>query len=232
MHIHKGWTLATGSIAALALFAAIGSIAVIALTVFVLFFILAMERPKETFYAFIVFQLVVPGYVVIPPIGFLPNLPVSMLPLGGILTVCMLENLLKPESAKPKPAKMDVYGRVLITALYLFAIISLASLTDEKSSRESFMLWIRAVAIPLSICWAGIKLLDTVDDIHKLFNMLMFSGLCASGFAVSEYLMGRNILIEKLIMSTDNSMRDFRVKLNRVKFSIFQSHNAFFTFCR
>ena len=192
-----------GSIAALGLFVTIGPIAAIGVAVFVLLFILAMEQPRMAFYAAIAIHLVIPVYVATPAVGFIPNLPISMWPLGGILTICLLANLLKPE-----PAKMGGYGRVLMAMLYLFVIISFVSLIDEMSSHQSFELWVRDLAIPLSICWMSIRLLHTEDDIQKLFYVLMFAGVCDTFYAVSEFLMGRNILIERLIMSTDSLMRD------------------------
>ena len=192
-----------GSISALGLFVTVGPIAAIGVTVFVLLFILAMEQPRMAFYAVIAIQMVMPVYMVIPSVGFLPNLPISMLPLGVVLTLCLLANMLNPQRAN-----IGNDGRVLMLVLYLFAIISLASLADEMSSRESFLLWIRAEAIPLSFFWISIRLLHTADDVQKLFYVLMFAGVCISGFAMFEFLMGRNILIEKLIMSTDSSMQE------------------------
>ena len=180
-----------------------GTATPIALGGFVLLVLALLEYPLASAYLAIALVLVVPVYVAIPPLGPLPNLPVSLTFLLMVLGINFLESLLSTDSIR-----LGKIGGRFAWAISLFALITFISLFDASSTRETVMSWIRSIVIPMSIFWLALRKFKTVAHIQSIIHILIIVGVICSLYAVVEFALGRNILIEKLIMSSDDSMRE------------------------
>ena len=195
--------LAIASTTSVLLVASGGGIGVIAGAAFILLLITMLEWPLVTFCIVLCAQLVVPVYVVIPPIAFLPTIPAALVGVMLLLPIFVLEAMYGGHKLL-----QDGYGRKLIIIVGLFALMTFLSLFDENSGRDSVLSWIRVVAVPLTISWMTLHKLRTVQDVQKLFFVFMFAGVAAAFYAFYEFYIGKNLLIENVIMTTEDSMKE------------------------
>ncbi|MBK8816875.1 MAG: O-antigen ligase family protein [Methylococcaceae bacterium] len=169
----------------------------------VLLVLALLEYPLASAYLAVGLVLVIPVYVAIPPLGPLPNLPVSLTFLLMVLGINFLESMLSTNALR-----LGESGRHFVWALILFVLISFISIFDASSTRETVMSWIRSIAIPMSIFWLSLRKFKTIAHAQNMIHLLIVVGVICSLYAIVEFIMGRNILIEKLIMSSDDSMRE------------------------
>jgi O-antigen ligase len=158
------------------------------------FVVLTLDRPVLALACVVVVQVLSPLYLVValpPPI---PLLPLSVVPLAVFCAVVGLDAMLDP-----KPKAFGISGRRLAIAYFVFGLVLLFSLTDPASTRDSLNYWIRLSLIPFAAFLATVRTVRSLSDIELLLQALVIAGVCAAVYAVIEFILGRNPVLEALL---------------------------------
>lgn len=176
-----------------------GTLYFLTLVGLVIFLWASVRWPVAVLCSIVFAQIVLPMYVLIPLPG-LPSIPAALFMLMAFSVVVFAGVLLNPASRNPPDP-----GNVRFLVLYaVFAGVMLISLLDADSTKDSFNLWIRAIAIPLVVYLVVYRVCRSAENIFSVFNWVTLAGVVAALFAAVEFLLGRNILIEKLMLNDPN----------------------------
>ncbi len=196
LNVRIALVLALSAVAALvgAALGMFGPLLAAVLVVCAAFVVLTLDRPVLALACVVAFQVLSPFYLVValpPPI---PLLPLSVVSLAAFCLVVGLDAMLDP-----KPKAYGRPGRRLAVAYFVFGLVLLISLTDPASTRDSLNYWIRLSLIPFAAFLATVRTVRNSNDIELLLQALVIAGVCAAVYAVIEFILGRNPVLEALL---------------------------------
>ena len=156
------------------------------------FTILALEAPVPALGLFLFAHVATPAYVRVPMPGGLYAPPISTALLLALIGVGVLAFLAR--APLPRPLAPD--GRRLVWAFAVFAAVAATSLIDPRTGAEGVGTWTKVFVLPAALLVAILCVCRSAGDVGRLGLFLMAGGVAASLYAVVEYGLGRNPLLE------------------------------------
>lgn len=156
------------------------------------FVLLAFEAPLPAVGLFLFAHVATPAYVRVPMPGGIYAPPVSTALLLALVGVGVLAYLARA----PLPRPLAPGGRRVAASLGLFAAVAATSLIDPRTGAEGMGMWTKVFVLPAAVLVAILCVCRGPRDVERLGNYLMAGGVVASLYAVLEYSLGRNPLLE------------------------------------
>ena len=156
------------------------------------FVLLAFEAPLPAVGLFLFTHVATPAYVRVPMPGGAYDPPVSTAVLLALIGVGVLAYLARA----PMPRPLAPPGRRALAALAVFAAIAATSLVDPRTGAEGINMWAKVFVLPAAVLAAVLCVCRGPRDVERLGTYLMAGGVVASLYAVVEYSLGRNPLLE------------------------------------
>ncbi len=171
-----------------------GLIAVLGFCAVLGFAAFCAARPDIALAVVLIVLVIVPQYAILYLPG-IPALPVSLGPLGvqvGVLVFSALTSRAPlPRPRSPMVAAFALYGAALLVA------------TVVAGSKESLMLLVRTCVIPMLLFLAALYYARSSKQAMRVMDWLLISACVAALFAVVEFGLKRNDLLEKLVINAD-----------------------------
>lgn len=157
----------------------------------ILFFIGCVVSPVWALAAFVIAHVAIPVYLRIPAIGPLPPTPVAVAMLVGLAIASLI-------GRRPGWARNLALG--LIIALLVFDLIALQSLVNARTGAEGINMWFKVCVFPFCLMLVCLKTLRGPADVERIFGAMLLAGCAISFYAVVEFAMSRNYLLEKFLL--------------------------------
>lgn len=201
--------LAVGGVLA----APLGIPLVLALLALLAFASLCAARPNAAMCLAVAVFVVVPQYVLLVLPG-LPVLPISLGPVLVLVTLLVVRALVSEVPLyRPQSAAVTLFY-VFGVALFIAAMVG--------GDKDAMMLFIRGYLIPLMLFVTVLYYVPRSGQALRVMNWLLVAACIAALFAVVEFALKENYLIEKLVLATD---MDPSLKASITTF--YQGHDAF-----
>lgn len=166
----------------------LGLIAVLGLAAY------CIARPQAALTLVLIVLVIVPQYLILYLPG-VPALPLSLGPLG-ILAGTLVFSALTSSSPLHRPhapvvTAFAVYGLALIVAAF------------TGGNKESLMLMVRTFVIPLLLFMVALYYARSAGQALRVMNWILLAACVAALYAMLEFALQRNDLLEKLVINAD-----------------------------
>lgn len=156
------------------------------------FVVLALEAPAAAVGLFLFAHVATPAYVRAPIPGGIYAPPISTALLLALIGIGVLAFL----GRAPLPPPLAPGGRKTLWAFAAFAAIAATSLIDPMTGSEGLGMWTKVFVLPAAALVAILCACRGPRDIERLSLFVTAGGVVASLYAMVEYALGRNPLLE------------------------------------
>lgn len=156
------------------------------------FVILAFEAPVAAVGMFLFAHIATPAYLRAPIPGGVYAPPISTTLLLALIGIGVLAYLARV----PLPRRPAHGARRLVAAFAVFAAIAASSLIDARTGGEALGMWTKVFVLPAAALVAILCACRGPRDVERLVLFVTAGGVVAAVYAVLEYGLGRNPLLE------------------------------------
>ncbi len=167
------------------------------------YLLVAVEAPVIALGVFLFAHVALPAYLRAPIPGGLYAPPISTTLLLALVAAGALAHIARAPLPEPPAAA----GRRILLALAVFAAITATSLVDARTGSEALAMWTKIFLLPSAALAAIAAACRGPRDLERLTKFLMAGGVAASAYAVVEYALGHNPLLD--MYSSEMDVRYF-----------------------
>ncbi len=167
------------------------------------FLLVAVEAPVIALGIFLFAHVALPAYVRAPMPGGFYAPPISTTLLLALVAAAALAYVARA----PLPKPLAPGGRRIVLAFAAFALVTASSLIDPRTGAEALAMWTKIFVLPAAALAVIVAACRGPRDLERLTKFLMAGGVAASAYAVVEYALGHNPLLD--MYSSDVEARYF-----------------------
>lgn len=160
--------------------------------------LISFQFPVVVLGLFAFIQIAFPLYARLPAIGPIPPVPVAIAVLA-VLSMTSLIAWLTGGRGRP----LGSSGPAFVWLFLVFAAVGLFSLFNDRTTEEGINMWIKIFIIPGVMMLICLFRLSGARDIDRIFRYMLAAGAAAAGYALLEFLLGYNPLLEMYDGQTD-----------------------------
>ncbi|CAN7593851.1 O-antigen ligase family protein [Rhizobium sp. LjRoot254] len=160
--------------------------------------LLSFHFPHIVLGVFAFVQIAFPLYARLPAIGPVPPLPVGIAILAVLGMTSIVAWLMGDRSRASGPSE-PVFMRLFL----VFAAVGMFSLFNDRTTEEGINMWIKVFIIPGAMMLICLFRLSDSRDIDRIFRYMLAGAAAAAGYALLEFLLGYNPLLEMYDGQTD-----------------------------